>query len=253
MSGLWLFLSFPVGAEEARSESLYQISSALDGAVIGAGALATLLPYALSPQLIVPRCPCDAQEVNSLDRGVIGNASNTADVLSNVTVALAVALPVALDLYQVGLHRPFFEDMVVYAEGIAVSSAAVTVTKYLVQRPLPRTYAGDPALVRVPGGYRSFYSGHTNLVMVALTTASMTYVSRNGPGWLPWVLTAAVGVVVGAERVLAGLHFYSDVAVGALAGAGFGLLIPYLHRHPATRLAVVPSAGGATLSWIGRF
>jgi membrane-associated phospholipid phosphatase len=40
------------------------------------------------------------------------------------------------------------------------------------------------------------------------------------------MLTAAVGGTVAAERVLAGRHFYSDVAVSALAGFAVGTLVP---------------------------
>jgi membrane-associated phospholipid phosphatase len=45
------------------------------------------------------------------------------------------------------------------------------------------------------------------------------------------VLTAAVGGTVAAERVLAGHHFYSDVAVGALAGFAVGALVLFLHER----------------------
>jgi membrane-associated phospholipid phosphatase len=37
--------------------------------------------------------------------------------------------------------------------------------------------------------------------------------------------------MVAAERVAAGRHFYTDVAVGALAGAVVGTLVPLAHRR----------------------
>ena len=66
------------------------------------------------------------------------------------------------------------EDATVYVDTLSVNGALVTAAKYIVQRPLPRTYAGDPALVNQPGGYRSFYSGHTSLVVAALSATAVT-------------------------------------------------------------------------------
>ena len=43
-----------------------------------------------------------------------------------------------------------------------VNGAFAEAAKYVAQRPLPLTYAGDPTLLRTSGGYRSFYSGHTS-------------------------------------------------------------------------------------------
>jgi len=45
---------------------------------------------------------------------------------------------------------------------------------------------------------------------------------------------ATAGVVMvarPAERVAAGRHFYTDVAVGAVAGAAVGTLVPLAHRR----------------------
>ncbi|GAC1543490.1 MAG: hypothetical protein NVS2B9_10660 [Myxococcales bacterium] len=246
-----------IAAAPAQSRSIYAIHPVADGALIAGGTVAAAIPYFFAKQFIHPRCPCNRAEVNALDRGTIGDASDFADKLSDVTVLAAVAAPVAFDLFDLGLgaKRELVEDAVVYAEVLAINTALVSVTKAIVQRPLPRVYALQaPALIDSPNGYRSFYSGHTTTVVAALSAGAMTYTLRHGDSawqrtW-PWVATALVGGSVAVERVLAGRHFVSDVVVGAAVGAAVGTLVPLLHaRGAAGGLGIAPGEGGAMLSW----
>jgi len=189
------------------------------------------LPYAFASDLIHPHRPGDPAAVNALDRHVIGNHNKFLDDVSDVTAGIVMLAPPLLDGLDVGLSRVLVEDLTVYAETLAVNGALVTAVKYIVQRPLPRTYAGDPTLLNQPGGYRSFYSGHASVVAAALSAAAMTLEARHGQHLWPWVLVAVVGGMVAAERIAAGRHFYTDVAVGAVAGAAVGTLVPLAHRR----------------------
>jgi membrane-associated phospholipid phosphatase len=246
-----------VSAKPVPSRSIYALHPVADAAVIAGSTIAAAIPYLFARQLIHPRCPCDRAEVNALDRGAIGNSSALADHLSDVTMIAAVVAPVAFDVLDLGLgaRKELLEDAVVYAEVLAINTALVSVTKTIVQRPLPRVYAMQaPGLIDSPDGYRSFYSGHTTTAVAALSAGAMTYTLRHGDSawsrtW-PWLTTAVVGGSVAVERVLAGRHFITDVAVGAAVGAAVGTLVPLLHaRGPAGRLSIVPAEGGAMLSW----
>ncbi len=230
-----LLAALAAWASPARAETppgdpdaVYAVSFPLDGAVIGAAAAGILVPYALTSRLIHPSCPCAAASVNAFDRGVIGNASDAAAWLSDVTVALALVAPPVAGWLALRRPRLLLDDLVVFTESLTVNGALVTLAKYTVQRPIPRVYA-DPALVNDPGSYRSFYSGHTSLVVAALSTVSVTLDARYGLTWQPWAVTLLVGASVAAERVLAGYHFYTDVLVGAGAGAVVGTVVPLLH------------------------
>jgi membrane-associated phospholipid phosphatase len=135
-----------------------------------------------------------------------------------------------------------------------VNGALVTAAKYLVQRPLPRTYAGDPGLVNSPGGYRSFYSGHASTAAAALGVVAMTLRYRYDQKVWPWFVAGGIEALIGFERVRAGRHFPSDVLVGALAGTAVGIAVPALHhRAPSIRLSALPLAGGGyaalSLAW----
>jgi membrane-associated phospholipid phosphatase len=208
---------------------VYRVEPDIDAPVIVAGALAIAIPYALAGDLIHPRCPCDPAEVNALDRHVIGNHNKFLDTVSDATAGIVLVAPLVLDAVDVGPSRALFEDATVFGETLAVNGALVTAAKYIVRRPLPRTYAGDPALLNQPGGYRSFYSGHVSVVVAALSVTAVTLDVRHGQRIWPWILVATIGSVVAAERVAAGRHFYTDVAVGAVAGTAVGALVPLAH------------------------
>jgi membrane-associated phospholipid phosphatase len=237
----------PAEPERGEPPAVYDVNLPIDGFVIVASSAAILLPYALSSRLITPTCPCSSSSVNAFDRGVIGNASNTADTISNVTVGVAILAPPVADWLALGASRTLLDDVVVFTQSLTVNGAIDTAVKYAVQRPIPRAYS-DPAFAAKPGSYRSFYSGHTSTVFAALSTTSVTLNARYGLTWQPWVASFVVGSSVGAERVLAGYHFYTDVLVGAAAGVAVGTLVPVLHlrSHRLGLSAFRPEHGGGS-------
>jgi membrane-associated phospholipid phosphatase len=225
--------------------SVYRLNLPVDIAVSAAAGLGALVPYLIQDHIVRLRCPCDRSEVPRWERFAIGNKSTAADVASDVTLGLAIAGPLALDVWQLGWTKPLLEDVVVFGEALLVNTALTTAVKFSVQRPLPRTYANDPAFLRQPGGYLSFFSGHTSTVVTALTVFAWTAHLRYGEMWWPWVVVAVGGVSVGLERIAAGKHFPSDVLVGAGAGLAVGTAVPLLHRRPGKPLfAIVAAPGG---------
>ena len=124
--------------------SVYHVKPKLDVPVTLAGAAALILPYAYADRLITPRCPCDPRGVNAFDRPAIGNHSAIAKSLSDLTVATVLVAPLAIDMLALGRSRPWLDDAVVFGQTLVVNGALVTAAKFIVQRPLPRTYSGDP-------------------------------------------------------------------------------------------------------------
>jgi hypothetical protein len=139
---LLLAVSAPPEAVSATPASVYRVSPAIDAPIIGASLLAIAIPYAFAGTFIHPHCPCDPNAVNALDRHVIGNQNKFLDDASDMTAGIVMAGPLLLDWLDVGMSRTLLEDATVYGETLAVNGALVTVTKNIVQRPLPRTYAG---------------------------------------------------------------------------------------------------------------
>jgi membrane-associated phospholipid phosphatase len=242
---------------QQRPPSVYRISPKVDLPLTIGASLAVVLPYAFADRLIRPRCPCTPQEVNSFDRPAIGNTNVFAGTLSDATAGAVIILPLVADAFDVGLSHPLIEDGAVFTETLAVNGALVTAAKYIVQRPLPRTYAGDPNLINKPAGYRSFYSGHTSLVFAALSATAMTIRRRHGEKTWPWIVTGVVGASVAIERVADGRHFPTDVLVGAVIGTAIGIAVPSLHARKGSQgrgWTVGPTAnGGIAVGWTWRF
>lgn len=231
--------------------SIFKLNVAIDATVIGASVGLAIVPPVFGDSIVSPSCPCHKGDVNALDRRSIGNSSGAAATLSDVTTIAAIAAPVGFELATLGLSRAFVEDMVVFGQTVLVSNALVSVVKLAVQRPRPETYATtDRKQLESTDAYLSFYSGHTTNTFAALSAAAMILHLRYDTGVWPWVVTAMVGGSVAVERVLAGKHFPTDVAVGAIAGVGEGVLIPYLHvKHPdeLTGWMLLPIPHGAQL------
>ncbi len=243
----------PLAARAEDPAAVYDVNLPVDLTVIGAGALGGIVPYALASRLIHPSCPCSPGSVNAFDRGAIGNASDVADWVSTATVALTLAVPPLADWLALRRRRVWLDDMVVFAEAVSVNGALVTLSKYTVQRPIPRAYT-DPAMAASVRSYRSFYSGHASFAFGALSAAAVTANLRYGLTWEPWAVTLLIGGSVAVERVVAGYHFPTDVLVGAAAGTLVGAAVPLLHarRWRVRVMAFRPQVGsGAGIAFAG--
>ena len=109
----------------------------------------------------------------------------------------------------------------------------------------------EPGFVEVcdsPDRYRSFFSGHTALAFTgaSLTCVNHAYVEPFGGPWDEVACGASLtaATTVATLRMVAHRHYFSDVFVGAVVGAGFGAGLPIaLHysRPPRARSNPAPS------------
>jgi membrane-associated phospholipid phosphatase len=218
--------------------SVYRISPrSLLVAFAGLGVV--LLPAVFARQLIRKKSSSQGSAVNALDKVAIGQDSQLAEWLSNLGTIIGIALPFAVDWVDArGEKKAVFEDAVVIGQALALNGALNTVVKYVVQRPLPETYAGVvPNRRGKPRGYRGFYSGHVSSLATSLAAGCITVGMRHGriPWRWTWILSAVLSGLVGVGRVLAGKHFPSDVLVGVPVGAAIGAVVPVLHARQRGR------------------
>jgi hypothetical protein len=190
-------------------------------------------------------------------------ARDASDVLLSSLIAhtvLADAVVVASGHH--GSDDVMEQMLLIDAEVLAIAAAVQGTVSGLTQRERPygRTCGeeldGESRDCRRRSRYRSFFSGHATLAFAAagLTCSHHMNLDLYGGGTPDAAACAAAlagASAVAALRVMADVHYASDVALGTAWGslAGFGL--PWLLHYgsprsgPAFRLRLVPVAGGA--------
>lgn len=113
---------------------------------------------------------------------------------------------------------------VIFFLAISMSDFVGGKVKRLFERPRPFQVLEIGTIQKSDGGLnRSFYSNHASNMF---TTAS--YLSSFFPGGK--ILFYLCAVIIGLTRMHVGVHYPSDVIIGAIAGILWGLLFAWLAR-----------------------
>jgi len=99
-----------------------------------------------------------------------------------------------------------------------VATAVSTSLKYMINRPRPYDTYPDIQKLSV-GGSPSFPSGHTSDAFSNATSLSLAF-----PKWYVIAPSYTYAAAVGYSRMHLGVHYPSDVMVGAVIGAGSAFL-----------------------------
>lgn len=126
-----------------------------------------------------------------------------------------VIFAVALVLLVVGWRSDKRKLAILLLAGSSVSYYAVSFLKDIVARPRPFAVLAGVNLVCGTAGSYSFPSGHATMAFMAATILSAFY-----GRW--WLLFYALAAAVGFSRVYVGVHFFTDVAAGAVLGCLIG-------------------------------
>jgi membrane-associated phospholipid phosphatase len=97
--------------------------------------------------------------------------------------------------------------------------------KKIVNRPRPFVTYSDIFQKDSHVGPYSFPSGHTSSAFALATSVSLCY-----PQWYIVAPMALWAITVGYSRMYLGVHYPSDVLVGALIGSGCAVLTHYINR-----------------------
>lgn len=118
-----------------------------------------------------------------------------------------------------------FQKGLFIAETFLVSTAISTAMKYAINRPRPFVTYPNEIEKLTSGGSPSFPSGHTSAAFATATSLSLAY-----PKW--YVITPAFlwASAVGYSRMDLGVHYPSDVLMGALVGSGSAFLTDYINN-----------------------
>ncbi len=246
--GLLSLVDRPAPAQGLRLDPL------TDGILLGVG-----LPYAGVTEYLVRTSTRDVlgtpdrSDVNAFDRLAIFDYSSGLNTTADVVMFTTMLAPGAF-----GFLLPFDDTVtagVIYIETLAFADAAKNTFKLLFARYRPYMYTGGASNVESRENDQSFLSGDSTMAFAA-ATATVYLFSVYFPG-SPWMVPLAAGAyglatLTATLRVVAGMHFMTDVAAGAVLGTAIGYGIPYLHRTVRAandRLALNVLPGGLLMTY----
>lgn len=161
----------------------------------------------------------DVRLLKSINSEEILNSDKYFRFISNSDAYAVIGTPVVLA--GVGLIRnddKMLRNAFVMAAASIVNEGVTYALKYSINRDRPfETY---PEIVKkAKAGSPSFPSGHTSSAFATATSLSLSY-----PKWYIIVPSFAYAGTVAYSRMCLGVHYPSDVAAGALIGAGCAYL-----------------------------
>ena len=142
------------------------------------------------------------------------------------SVILAPAIPAGMAIGASG-NKPLVADAATMGASLGASLGLVMATKYIVRRPRPYVKYEDDLVSVTTELDPSFPSGHSVMAFSAATSLSLLY-----PRWYVVAPSMLWATAVGFSRLYLGVHYPSDVLVGALVGVG----VAVLSYHVAQRL-----------------
>lgn len=138
----------------------------------------------------------------------------TFKTITNSAVSISIATPVVI--YSIGLIQKdslMKQKALFIGESFLASALITTVLKDVIRRERPYVKHPEIQPLSLEGSY-SMPSGHTSTAFVTATSLSMAY-----PKWYVVVPSFVWASSVGYSRMHLGVHYPSDVFIGAIVGS----------------------------------
>jgi len=136
--------------------------------------------------------------------------------ISNTTTKVAFGVPVIMGVAAlIEKDDDMLKNAIYIGVSIGVGGVITQAMKYSFNRPRPITQSYPNFIAYEPETTLSFPSGHVSLAFSTATALCLKY-----PKWYVIVPSALWAGSVGYSRMNLGVHYPSDVLVGAIVGAG---------------------------------
>ena len=153
-------------------------------------------------------------------RGGLVGVSNVIAFLGDAPkLAVIVVVVTAVLLWRMRSPRPLVLLAAYLGAEVGVYAVRAVVHRH---RPLTSNFPAPGAIRGVHETSWSFPSGHAVAVTaVLLAGAGMIAFARHW--WWPWVVAGVLSLAVADTRLVLGVHWFSDVAIGLCLGAAWGV------------------------------
>lgn len=198
----------------------------------------------------------DRNDVMAFDRGATYNWNTSSQEFSDIPFRVLPLLPIALAIPQFK-NKKWDNALtygIMYTEVLFFTASITGITKSLTHRIRPYLYNTSLSveerfnLQESGGGVASisFFSGHSSITFAFAVFLSKTYTDIYGKNvWskVIWGTSLTLAAATAYTRVDSGLHFSTDVIVGAVVGSAIGYIIPELHKTNPKKisLSVLPN------------
>jgi membrane-associated phospholipid phosphatase len=190
------------------------------------------------------------KDVNWFDRSATYKHNPQLREVSDQLGAFALVAPLAL-LADKGVRQDFATIGTMFIQTRLFASATATISKRSITRYRPYIYnpkvSYEEKIAKDPG--QSFFAQQTTSVFsTAVFVATVFGDYHPDSKYKPWVWAGslAAATAISVVRYETGIHYTSDILVGALVGSVIGYGIPKLHRTKDKNLSFTPIIQGKT-------
>jgi membrane-associated phospholipid phosphatase len=227
---------------------MYEMSLTKEAALLGGTAIYGFVSKGIEakvkPITIEEIRALNKDDVNFIDRQVFKEFNYSSAAFSDVLVYLLAVAPGAF-IFSDELKKDKYSIPVMYIETLGLAALATSLPKGLVTRMRP--YAYDSLYMwqnnlSSADTKKSFFSGHSTVAFAsAVFTAKVFSDLYPNSKFTPYVIGASLlaAGTVAYLRMDSGMHFPTDVILGAALGSIIGYAIPELHRVGRSNEALI--------------
>jgi len=195
--------------------------------------------------------------IDPLDRWAVNPYNAKVDKISYYPFYAAFPLPLAFIITGKAMRNDFLKLGFLYMESLAIDGLLGSSATFFVNQYRPYAYSSSTSMEQrtIQNAKNSFYAGHVEVMSCStffIAEVYAGYYPESKIKWLFFVLAGTATAGMGYLRIDAGMHFPSDVLLGAVTGALSGILVPYFHNHKilkTSNLSLAPF-GSSTAQWL---
>jgi len=249
-----------------KKRMVYKLRPAADisiaaGCAAWSGYLLTTQIYSKGPSTEQQILSLNINSIDPIDRIGVYPYNEHLDKTSYYPFYTAIPLPLVFFLTGNDMRSDFPKLTFLYLETLSITGMIGTSATYFVNQYRPYAYTAQTSMDKklTQNAKNSFFAGHVEIIATSTFFISEVYSNYYPDSKIKWLFFTAAGLAtagMGYMRLEAGMHFPSDILLGAVVGASSGILVPYFHNHKIiknTNLTFMPffnsNAGGLSMMY----